>query len=87
MLGIGRHDVYGLPLDAFLCTESARRIRSAISGVDADVRRPSCLVKLCPKDGPERSVLASIGKDPAADRYLVSLTYAGDEQEHQPKAS
>ncbi len=85
MLGIGRDDAYGLPLDAFLCAESARRIRSAMSSVDADVRRPSCLLKLRPKDGPERSVYASIGTDPAADRYLVSLTNAGDEQASEPR--
>ena len=82
MLGIGRDDAYGLPLDAFLGAESARRFRSAISSVDAGVRRPSCLLRLCPKNGPERQVLASIGTDPAANRYLVSLTNAGDEQEH-----
>ena len=82
MLGIGREDAYGLPLDAFLCAESARRFRSAISSLDASTRRPSCVVRLCPKDGPERPVLASIGADPAANRYLVSLTNSGDEKEH-----
>lgn len=87
MLGIGRADAYGLPLDAFFGAESARRFRSAISGVDAGVRRPSCLLELCPKGRPERRVLASIGADPAAKGYLVSLTNAGDEEEHQPEES
>ena len=86
MLGIGCNDAYGLPLDAFLCADSARRFRSAISSIDAGVRRISCLLKLCPRDGPERPVLASVGADPAANRYLVNLTDAGDEQEVQPKA-
>jgi PAS domain-containing protein len=86
MLGIGRDDAYGLPLDAFFSTESAHRFRSAISSVDLGVRRTSCLLELCPKDGPERQVLASIGADPAANRYLVSLANAGDEQEHPPEA-
>jgi PAS domain-containing protein len=84
MLGIGRDDANELPLDAFLCAESARRLRSAIASVDAGVRRPSCLLRLCPKGGPEQQVLASIGTDPAGKRYLVSLTNARDEQEHQP---
>jgi PAS domain-containing protein len=87
MLGIGRNDAYGLGLDAFLCAQSARRLRSAISSVEAGVHRPSCLLRLCPKDGPERAVLAGIGTDPVANRYLVSLTSAGDEEEDQSKAS
>jgi PAS domain-containing protein len=87
MLGIGRDDALGLPLDAFFSTESARRLRSAIAGLDASTRQASCRLKLCPKDGPERSVLASVGADPAANRHLVSLTNAGDEQEHAPEGS
>jgi PAS domain-containing protein len=89
MLGVGRSEAYGQLLDAFLCADSARRFRSAISSVDAGARRPSCLLRLCPKDGSERPVLASIGADPAANRYLVSLSYAyaGDKQEHQLEAS
>ena len=82
MLGIGRDDAFGMPLDAFFCAESARRFRLAISSLDASMRRPSCVLRLCPKDGPERAVLASIGADPAANRYLVSLMNAGEEQEH-----
>ena len=87
MLGIGRDDAYGLPLDAFFCIESKDRFRSAISAVDAGERRSPCLLKLCPKDGPERPVLASIGADPAAKRYLVNLTNAADEQERHPAAA
>lgn len=86
MLGIGRDDAYGLGLDAFLCAESARRFRLAISSVDAGVPRASCLLKLSPKDGPECPVRADIGADPAANRYLVNLTNAGDEPDRQPKA-
>jgi PAS domain-containing protein len=73
MLGTGREDLYGLPLDAFLCAESARRFRSAISSIDAGLRRASCRLTLRPKAGPECPVLASIGQAPAANRYLVSL--------------
>jgi len=87
MLGIGRDDAYGLGLEAFLCADSARRFRAAISRVDAGVRRPPCLLELCPQGRPRRPVLASIGKDPAANRFLVSLTDARDEQEHPPEAS
>lgn len=88
MLGIGRDEAFGLPLDAFFCAESARRFRLAISGLDASMRQSSCvLIRLCPKDGPERPVLANIGADPAGNRYLVSLTNAGNEQEHPPRRS
>lgn len=83
MLGIGRDDAYGLHLDGFLGAESARRFRSAMASVDAGARRASCLLRLCPKDVPERSVLASIGTDPTANRYLVSLTQAEDEPGHE----
>jgi hypothetical protein len=87
MLGVARDDAYGLLLDAFLGAESARRFRSAIASLDAGERRPSCLLRLCPKGGPERPVLASIGADPAANRYLVSLTNTGDGQEPPDAAS
>ena len=80
MLGIGRDDAHGLPFDAFVDAESARGFRSAISSVDAGMRRGSCRLTLCPKAAPERPVLASIGKDPAANRYLVSLASIGNEQ-------
>jgi len=83
MLGIARDDAYGLPLDAFLSGESAHRFRSAISSIDGGLQRASCHLTLSPKDGPERPVLASIAKDPAANRYLVSLTLAEDEPAHR----
>ena len=81
MLGVERDDAHGLGLDAFLGADSARRFRAATASVVAGARRTSsCLLTLHPKDGPERDVLASIGTDPAANRYLVNLTDAGDEQ-------
>lgn len=85
MLGIRRDDALGLPLDVFFCAESALRFRSAVSSLDAGTRRPSWLLRLCPKDGPERPVLASIGTDPAANRFLVSLTNAPDDQAVCPR--
>lgn len=87
MLGIARDDAFGLPLDALLSAESAARLRSAVSALDAGTPGPACLLKLRPKDGPEQPVLASIGKDPAADRYLVSLTPAGHESDQTPEAT
>lgn len=87
MLGIGRDDALGLPLDAFFSTESARRFRLAISRLDATMGRPSCVLSLRPKGGAERPVVASIGADPAANRYLVTLMNAPNEQEHPPEGS
>ena len=83
MLGIEREDAYGLALDAFLGTESTRRFRAAMASVDAGMDRASCHLKLCPKDRPERTVLARIGADPAGNRYLVTLTEAGDDRRPQ----
>ena len=87
MLGIGRDDAEGLSLDAFLCPDSTGRLRSAMASVDAGKRRASRLLSLRTKDGGERQVLASIAADPAANRYLVSLTVAADEQEGQAETS
>lgn len=86
MLGIARDDAMGLPLDAFLCTESAGRVRRVLSDLDAGTRRFACGLMLCPKDGPERPVLARIGADSAANRYLVNLMIAADDQEQPLKA-
>lgn len=87
MLGIARDEACGLPLDTFLCAESARRFRSVISSVDAGARSPSFLLRLCPRNGAERPVVASIGADPAANRHLVNLTSAVDEPEHRAEAT
>jgi len=87
MLGIGRPDAVGMSLDAFLGAESALRFRAAIASLDAGRSRASCRLTLCPKDGPERPVLASIGKDPAAGRYLVSWADAGDDAAPRPAAT
>jgi PAS domain-containing protein len=86
MLGIGRDDAHGLPLDTFFCADSAHRFRSAVSSVDAGEQRRSCLLKLSLKGGLERPVLASIGKDPAADGYLVSLAIVCEDQDQRPEA-
>jgi PAS domain-containing protein len=86
MLGIGRDDAFGLPLDAFFCADSARRFRSVLASMDPGGLHAACRLKLCPKAGPERQVLANIGPDPAANRYLVSLTNVGDEPEHPAQA-
>jgi PAS domain-containing protein len=79
MLGIGRDDALGLPLEAFFGADSERRLTSAIASVDAGRERPSCILQLCPKGGSQRPVLASFGKDVTANRYLVSLALLGDD--------
>jgi PAS domain-containing protein len=84
MLGIERDDACGLSLDAYFRSESTRRLKSAIASVGAGVGRASCLLTPSRKDPPERPVLASIGKDPSADRYLVGLTDPGDALRGQP---
>jgi PAS domain-containing protein len=80
MLRIGRDDAYGLPLDTFFSAESAHRFRSAVSSLDANVRRVSCRLTLCAKGMPELRVIASIAADAAPNRVLVNLTALGGEQ-------
>lgn len=87
MLGIARDDAPGLPLDAFFCAESALRFKLAALSPGAGTRRPSCLLTLRPKDGPERQVLASMGVDPAANRVLVSLTNAPELYDRPPEVT
>ncbi|MDP2007485.1 MAG: PAS domain-containing protein [Rubrivivax sp.] len=87
MLGIPREEAYGSRLDAFFCAESGRRFASALSRLDARAPRSTCLLKLRPKAGAERQVLASLGADPAAQRYLVNLTPVGDEGAHTSDAA
>lgn len=87
MLGLERDEVLGLAIDTFFRTESAGRLRTAIASVGAGKPSASCRLALCPRQGVERPVLARIGKDPVADRYLVSLADAGFEDEDRAPAS
>ena len=84
MLGIGREEAYGLPFDAFFCADSAHRLRSAVAGLDSRAPQHPILLTLRPRSGAESQVLASLGADPAAQSYLVSLTNAGHAQQDPP---
>lgn len=87
MLGVSRDDGVGLRLSTFLCADGTRGLGAAMSRVDAGGRPPSCLLTLRPKAGPDRAVVASLGVDPAANRYLVSLMAAHDLLTHQAATS
>lgn len=87
MLGLAHEEVVGLALDTFLPADSAARLGSAIARVGAGAPRASRRITLRPRHGAERPVLASIGKDPAGDRYLVSLAEAEDEGDDTPPSS
>ena len=76
MLGVARDAAFGLPLDAFLSADSARRFRSTLAGIGASTPQASCELRLRPQVGPECQVLARIAADPAANGYLVSLMQA-----------
>jgi hypothetical protein len=84
MLGLARDEAVALALDAFFRAENAVPFRSAIASIDAGKTRASCRLTLCPRQRSERPVLASIGKDPAANRYLVTLADAADERDDGP---
>jgi PAS domain-containing protein len=88
LLGLERDDAFGWSLDSFMSAESARRFRSAVASLDAGRQRATGLmIKLCPKVGPEVAVLASIGVDPAAKRYIVNLTNAAEDPEQPNQTS
>ncbi len=86
MLGLAHDEALGLAIDAFMRIESAERFRSALATLDAGKPRASCRLALCPRQRSDQPVLASISKDPAANRYLVSLADTGDEREDGPPA-
>ena len=73
LLGIARDDAFGLPLDAFLCNDSAARLRAAMKGLGAGLPAVSCELTLRSKKGTEQRVLACLGPDPAGQRVLISL--------------
>lgn len=73
MLGIVRDEAFGLPLDAFLSAESARRLGQALASVEAGTPGVSCMLSLSRRDGDGQQVLAHVGADPAARRYLLNL--------------
>jgi hypothetical protein len=82
MLGIGPDQAHGMGLDAFLCAESAHGLKSAIAMLGEGLRQPTILLQLCARNEPERPVLANIGVDAVANRYLLSLTGTADEAQH-----
>lgn len=75
MLGTTRVMALGLALDTWVGVEGASRIRAALTSVAAGKPRASCRLTLRPAGGPECPVVASIGNDPAANRYLLTLTW------------
>ncbi len=80
MLQVGRDSAYGLGLDAFLGADSALRLRSSLAEVDTGALRASLPLRLQAKGRPDQNVLASIARDPSAQRYLLTLTLAENEQ-------
>jgi PAS domain-containing protein len=85
MLGLGREEAFGLPLDTFVSAGSARRLLSAIAGLDAGAMPPSCALVLTARDRPACQVLASLSAEPGAKRYLVSLMNYGEAQQSLPE--
>lgn len=76
MLGMERDDACGSSLDSFLSPVGKRSMRELIADAGADPQVSGSL-QWCPRDGPERAVLASVCIDPSAHRYFVTLTDTG----------
>lgn len=81
MLGIGRDDVYGLPLDTFLAADSGRALRQLVSTIAAGAARATALLQLIAKDGQQRVVRAHVSADPAGQRFLLVLTDTDQDRE------
>jgi PAS domain-containing protein len=86
MLGVDRDEAFGMGLDNFFCTESGRRLKWAMERADAGLPPAACPLTLRARTGAERSVLASVGLDVAAQCYFVSLAEVCGEQDGQFKA-
>ena len=84
MLGIGRGDAYGLPLDSFLAPDSGRTLRQRISDVAQGTAGAAPTLQLIAKDGIKRAVRAHIAADPGGQRYLLVLANAGEDRETGP---
>lgn len=87
MLGLRRDEGVGSPMDAFFTPESTRLFGAMIADLGAGSKASSRLLRLCAKDGPERSVLVSIGPDPAGQGYLVSMAHAAEEKDRPSGSS
>lgn len=76
MLDMEHDDAYGSSLDSFLSTTGQHMLRELITAAGAELR-VSGSVQWCPRDAPERAMLASVCIDPSAQRYFVTLADAG----------
>lgn len=73
LLGITADDAPRLTLDTFLGADGTARLRSVMARVDAGDRSASCRVAVRTRQGPDSPVLASVARDRAAQRYLLTL--------------
>ena len=80
MLGIGRNQAIGLPIERFFGAESASRLRSVLQGLESGTGRACHPLTLCPSTGPELAVLACVGHDADAGQYLLNLVEVGADQ-------
>jgi PAS domain S-box-containing protein len=80
MLGVGRDEACGLPLNGFLSSDSGRILREQISSIAQGNACEASTLQLIPKDGTGRRVRAHIGADPAGQRFLVVLASADEDR-------
>ncbi len=78
MLGSGRDDAIGQPLDTCFTADSARLFKHTTTRLDSGERPGALVLWLRALGGPERPVLASVGADPAGGGYLVNFIDTGE---------
>ena len=71
MLGIGRDEAYGLPLDSLLSPDSGRALRELISTLAQGKACEPSTLQLLQKVGTDRAVRAYFSADPSGQRFLV----------------
>ena len=82
MLGVGRDEAYGLPLNSFLAPDSGRMLREQIVSIAQGSACEASTLQLAPKAGTGCRVHAHIGADPAGQRFLVVLANAEQGRSH-----
>jgi len=72
LLGFDRDAVLGRALDGFLDPDSSRALHAVMTRVAGGAERDGCELRFVGRDGASRSAYASIGPDPAGQRFLVA---------------
>lgn len=72
LLGFDRDAVLGRALDSFLEPDSSHALHAVLARVGDGTAADGCGLRFLGRDGASRSAYASVGPDPAGQRFLVA---------------